>query len=694
LKLENGSASNGGAIYLNDSYSGATLVLDHVVASGNTASTYGGVIYASDYGAVYINASKFSHNHAAYGGAMYQYWSDVNITSSKFTHNGSPAGVYGEGGAFYNEYGVFDMTGGSISDNTVGDATQGGEGGGIYDEYGMETLTNVHLDGNVAGSSVQDGYGGAFYGYENVLEINHGTMSHNHALGSYGSGGGIYVYYQNQVALHGVTMAGNKASGSSDSYGGGTVYAYGESYPTQLVIDQHSKITGSNNSAVYLEAYNGSVDASITNSTLANNTDNSNNGFSSYGCGGAVCAYAYQYGGLNLEMQGDKVTGNSSVGDNGAGAVTAYSYYYAGLSTVLRHNTFADNLTGAGGWGGAVGFYSDDDTSPISVRMASNSFTGNRAGTQSDAGWGGALSAYYDTVISDTGSTFSGNRAIGDSAYGGAVSDYTYYGSSSWTRTKFTHNSAGTNQAANYGYGGAFYSDNYAGDIFNQVTMSGNESAGYGGGFYSDSSAYMALFRGSTVSGNTAGTSAHEGYGGGIYGGDQVLTVENSTLTGNKVTSHGATLGQGGAIWYSGSRMGLRYSTVSGNYGKQGAGIYSDAYGGSLLSSIVSGNRVSKTGSEQDCAVGAPESKPNSLGGNVLGKGSCVLALASGDKVAKNPGLKSLANNGGPTKTMALTAKSLAIGRAMFQIPSTDQRGHGRPSKHADAGAFELPKVT
>ncbi len=36
--------------------------------------------------------------------------------------------------------------------------------------------------------------------------------------------------------------------------------------------------------------------------------------------------------------------------------------------------------------------------------------------------------------------------------------------------------------------------------------------------------------------------------------------------------------------------------------------------------------------------------------------------------------------------------KSPVVGRAMFQVPSTDQRGHGRPSKHADAGAFELPK--
>jgi hypothetical protein len=61
--------------------------------------------------------------------------------------------------------------------------------------------------------------------------------------------------------------------------------------------------------------------------------------------------------------------------------------------------------------------------------------------------------------------------------------------------------------------------------------------------------------------------------------------------------------------------------------------------------------------------------------------------------VTKHAGLKKLAHNGGPTETMALSGKSPAIGRATFQVPSTDQRGHSRPSKHADAGAFEMPKV-
>src|SRR5262249_51782921 len=129
----------------------------------------------------------------------------------------------------------------------------------------------------------------------------------------------------------------------------------------------------------------------------------------------------------------------------------------------------------------------------------------------------------------------------------------------------FTGNSAGTNKAGNSGYGGAYYSeDYYGGTKFDQVTMSGNKAASDGGAFYGEDT-YEATFLNSTISGNSAGDSHQAGYGGGILV-DGTLVLENSTLTGNRVTSHGSTHGQGGAIWAEGPRADLRYTTVSGNY--------------------------------------------------------------------------------------------------------------------------------
>lgn len=275
---------------------------------------------------------------------------------------------------------------------------------------------------------------------------------------------------------------------------------------------------------------------------------------------------------------------------------------------VLRNNTFSQNRAGESGYGGAVGLYGTSDNAPISARMSSNTFSRNRAGTQSGYGYGGAVSTYYYVTIRDKGSTFSHNSARGDGAYGGAVSMASSYISSTWTRTRFIGNSAGTNSSGNEGYGGAFYSSNESGDAFTQVTMSGNEAAYEGGAYYGDNDAYEATFRSSTISDNTAGTSSLAGDGGGIYADDTVLVVQNSTLTGNKATSVSGDAGQGGAIYVGGSRLGLRYSTVSGNVAKQGAGVFSNTYG-NVLGSILSRNKTSSSGSEQDCTTSDPTYK-------------------------------------------------------------------------------------
>ncbi|HEX3932127.1 MAG TPA: choice-of-anchor Q domain-containing protein [Nocardioides sp.] len=684
LTLKNGTTTDGGAIQTAQD-EGIALNLDHVTARNNTASSDGGAIYAYGSTTVYIDHSTFRGNHAVSGGAIYQYWSDVEIHDSTFTTNSSPAGTDGFGGAILSYYGVLDMAGGSMTGNQAGDATGNGEGGALWDEGGITTLTGVHVDHNAATSG---GAGGAIYAYEDTLTLDHGTMSHNKVTGPDGAGGGIYTYYNSQLTVDHATMAGNHASGNADFYGGGTIYAYGYEYPEQISIDR-STITGSNASALYLVGYYGVVDASITNSTLSKNLNAFNNGYTDLGCGGAVCAYGYEYGDVHLDMEHNKVTGNGGVGDGGSGAVTQYAYYYSPSTSTFSHNTFANNHSGAGGYGGALGFYTDaSEYSPISVRMSANTFTGNRAGSQGSHGFGGAVSAGYAVNLVDKGSHFSKNRAVGDGAGGGAVVDESTYGSARFSRSVFTGNSAGTNDAGNDGAGGAAYLSTYNGTVFDQVSMSGNKAAGEGGGIFADDDAYQLRITSSTISGNTAGSNAETGYGGGIFAEDAVTSIENSTLTGNRAQG---SSGYGGGIFYEGSRLALRYSTVSANYAKRGAGIYGETYG-TLLGSIVSGNRTARHGSEKDCGVDLHGYQAVSYGGNVVGQSGCVVGLRKSDKVAKKARLGKLKDNGGPTKTMAISKKSPAVGRASYLVPGTDQRGHERPAKHADSGAYELAK--
>ena len=59
-----------------------------------------------------------------------------------------------------------------------------------------------------------------------------------------------------------------------------------------------------------------------------------------------------------------------------------------------------------------------------------------------------------------------------------------------------------------------------------------------------------------------------------------------------------------------------------------------------------------------------------------------------------NPGLGTLASNGGPTQTIALLSGSPAIGAgsstiAGVTVPTTDQRGDPRPSSSIDIGAYQ-----
>jgi CSLREA domain-containing protein len=687
-KVAGGSASYGGGFYLSSSTSGVTLVLDHVVVSGNTASSYGGGLYADDYDTLYASNTRFANNVSPTGAGIYTYWSDINLTQVSMTGNHSPAASTGYGGAIYNDYGVLRIRGGSLSGNTVGDRSAAGYGGGIYDAYGNVSLTGVHVDDNTANGS---GNGGGLSVYYDLVEVNGGTVSHNHATGQYSRGGGVYEDSGAQLDLHGVTMAGNRVGNpNAEAYGGGALFLYGYEYGNQTTIDRGSKISGSNGSAVYAYADEGQIDLSVADSTMSGNHNTADNGMDSYGCGGAICAYNYEYGAVNLSMTGNKIMNNSSTGNEGSGAVSVFAYDYGGASVSLRGNRFEKNVAGAGGYGGALVFYNDDDYSPISVRSQSNTFVKNRAGTSGSDGFGGAMALYYYANLTDKGSTFTKNVAVGDSASGGAVGDASYQ-TARFTGTTFTGNRAGPSGTGN-GYGGAVYSEAEGGLAFTQVTMSGNRATSYGGGFYSED-AYSTSFTKSTISGNTAGTSSTAGYGGGIYAYDAVLVLENSTVANNSARSISGTPGQGGGLYlYDGSTTGVRYSTVSGNVAKQGGGVYAYSYGGNLLGSIVSQNRATKGGAEQDCTTAAASARLHSLGGNVLGQKSCVTATGSGDKVSKKPGLGKLKNNGGPTRTMALSKKSPAIGRSSFQVPSTDQRGHGRPSKHADAGAYERPK--
>ncbi|MFN8111857.1 MAG: choice-of-anchor Q domain-containing protein [Solirubrobacterales bacterium] len=191
-------------------------------------------------------------------------------------------------------------------------------------------------------------------------------------------------------------------------------------------------------------------------------------------------------------------------------------------------------------------------------------------------------------------------------------------------------------------------------------TMFGNEATGDGAAIFTRS--IKGRVENSTLAGNSAG-----GRGGAIYAApDSATVVDAATIADNRADADNAGAGD------------------------SGGGIFAD--GGSdvveIRNSLVAENRTTG-GAVNECDAPAPVGV-ESLGGNLITTtaGGCTFFPDPEDHIAGNAGIKDLAANGGPTKTIALKANSPAIDEADGPGPLTiDQRGEARDD--ADIGAYE-----
>jgi predicted outer membrane repeat protein len=209
----------------------------------------------------------------------------------------------------------------------------------------------------------------------------------------------------------------------------------------------------------------------------------------------------------------------------------------------------------------------------------------------------------------------------------------------------------------------------------NKLTIAnGNQQDGFGGGLLNIGGALTVT--NSTFSGNTAGD------GGGIYNAGN-LTVTNSTFSGNSATA------SGGGIFNIGGTLTVTNSTFSGNSAPSGGGIYNSNSGpaATVTNSILAASTGGNCGGNAIVNGGFNISDDaNCSFGTSTGANGTII----GDNVNPQLSASGLANNGGPTQTIALQPNSPAIdGIPIAQCPSTDQRGDPRPDP-ADSGASNL----
>ena len=351
--------------------------------------------------------------------------------------------------------------------------------------------------------------------------------------------------------------------------------------------------------------------------------------------------------------------------------------YNDGGTLTVNNCVFTANSGGGYGGGGIM-----NDGSNHNARLTVNNcvFDGNSA----DFMAGGILnfSTGDSANLTVSNCTVSNNSA----SDGGGIVNYGADG----TVTSVVTNTTITGNSAEFGRGGAIHNNAVfvGGNAMLRVsncTISDNSAYFSGGGI--GNSAGNVQISNCTLSGNSANSN-----GGGVYTeyDEAQVHISNSTLSGNSAFS-------GGGI-YSQERVtvAVTNSTLSGNSANSGGGIYNDGSSGGMATVAIVGNTILKRSASGENIynsgrlVSHGHNLSNDAAGGDNGVGPGGLLNQPGDIRNTNPQIGPLADNGGPTKTMALLPNSPAIDAGNdANAPPRDQRGYLRNGT-SDIGAFEF----
>lgn len=422
------------------------------------------------------------------------------------------------------------------------------------------------------------------------------------------------------------------SNNSIDSWAGGGIHTYNG---TLTVID--SVISNNSGAEFGGGIYTSNSELTVTDSIISGN---------SAGGGGGIFTVGQDNDDI-VTITGSTISSNSA--GYGGGIQNSNSV------VTLTDTTFSENTSGDGG--GAI--WNDG-----ALTINDSSFSNHEAELR-----GGGI--FHSTgTLKITNSHFSNNSVGEVVSTGGAIQNEATL---TLTNSDFSGNSAEL--------GGAIYHSETASTLTITSSTFSNNTAEMGGAIFNYSA--PMIVKSSTFSGNSALASASEplaGSGGGILNGG-TLAVTNSTFVGNSASWYG------GGIDNSGTAT-IRNSTFSGNIiqdDHQGstAGIYSGNFATLNLANTIIANSINGIECFADGTLAINTH-------NLIEDGSCSASL-SGEAY-----LAPLADNGGPTQTIALLAGSPAFDAGddavctAAPVNGLDQRGISRPQDtHCDIGAFE-----
>jgi len=702
--------------------SGANVQLEGLALANGSSSTFGGAIL--NQGTLTITSSSTQNQNTGLD------------TTSMITDSSAAAG-----GAIFNE-GMLSI----LSNSTISGCSSTESGAAICNE-GTVTITSSTISGcsslaaggaieNLGGTVVIDGssmitgnqasVGGAIdqTGVLGSLTISSSTVSNNLASGrgaTPGIGGGLYIRSGTANLEDHTTLSGNTAQGAN----GGTGQAGGAADGGAIALNGGGAVTItdstlSGNSARGGQgggglvggtggvggaadggaiALSGGGGVTITDSTLSGNSAQGGEGGTGY-----AGAHGADQGIAPWPQSGAQGGDGTAGGPAGPGSTAQGGGIYVGggalnlIGSTLANNVATGGSGGPGGLGGGGGHGGTASNAPRATAGAlafddgppggagGNGAKGGPAGA-GGKGAGGGVYVQASAIVGVINSTLASNQAVGGAGGNGGAGGAGGHGGNGGASNSSTLPSGVGGAGGNGGNGGA---DGAVGD----ASGAGIENAG------GTLTVHDATIADNQSKGGAAGT---VGAGGqfGIWGLNSPGTFLDLKLTYDS---------DGNVIGYTSAPAG--YTPPLGNKGIPGApsttvpvvvggGIAADSGGVTLTNTLVAANTAGGSASDISGTVDTSSSRYNLIGTG----GSGGLVDQSTDPADHNqvgvsdPGLGTLADNGGPTQTIALlsTSPAIAAGNAALATDlqgntlTIDQRGDPRfVAGFVDIGAYEF----
>ncbi len=483
------------------------------------------------------------------------------------------------------------------------------------------------------------------------------------------------------ITLSGLKIANGRLGGAGISFGAGLyVTSAGTVNMNECVVTANSIVGAFNPAAgagIAFDSASGTLNlnaCSIDHNTFSSNSGSASNS----GAGLANLANG------TMNLSGTDVTDNQATAGTQSGAAIYGSGIFNLANGTLNLNTctVSNNTLTSTASGMTVGGAGLANFASAAVTLRQTIFDNNIATGTADV-FGGGLVNLASGPVAINQCNFTSNRATGASSSGGGVA-VVGNGGISVNESKFRGNRA----QSEFCLGGALV--NLAGGTTTVI------SSEFSGNFAE------AATNGRGPSGGAVGNA-----GGGT------LNLTNCTIANNTV--NGRASQGGGVINFPNASgppavvntMNLTNCTIAGNTiisttTAEGGGVYAGAV--IFVTNNIVANNTASTGPDVDGSFAAGAA----TGYNIIGKSDGSAGFTNGTNgnqvgtiaTPLNPLLGPLADNGGPTQTMALLNGSPALDKARAAVAS-DQRGVFRPmddpaippaagGDNSDIGAFEV----